>query len=171
MFPALQMSGRVYRWAGVFVVAVALIAIAGCGSSSDGSTQVKTAAIVTGPPLLEQAEVEAEKPGTPERTALEWWFAVQQNDPERAVTFYAEKPPVPALAGQLNLVGGTLGGSVQVKSVKRSGKEATVVATQTIPGAEPPSREVTVRLVQSGGSWKLADNLILDEAVKQVQGD
>ncbi len=164
------MSGRVYRWAGVFVAAISLIAVTGCGNSGDSSATGETAAIVTGPPLLKQAEVEAEKAGTPERTALEWWFAVQQNDPEKAVTFYAEEPPVPALAGQLNLVGGTLGGSVQVKSVKRSGKEATVVATQTIPGAEPPSREVTVRLVQAGGSWKLADNLTLDEAVKQVQG-
>jgi hypothetical protein len=149
---------------------IALAAIAGCGGGGDEGGQGETAAIVTGPPLLKQAEVQAEKPGTPERTALEWWFAVQQNDPERAVTFYAEELPVPAFAGQLNLVGGTLGGSVQIKSVKRSGEEATVVATQTIPGAKPPSREVTLNLVQTGGSWKLADNLVLDQAVKQVQG-
>jgi hypothetical protein len=149
---------------------IALAAATGCGSSEGESAQGENTAIVTGPPLLKQAEVQAEKAGTPERAALEWWFAVQQSDPERAVTFYAEELPVPAFAGQLNLVGGTLGGSVRIKSVKRSGQEATVVATQTIPGAEPPSREVTLNLVQTDGDWKLADNLVLDQAVKQVQG-
>jgi len=170
LFTALRMSGHVYKVVGVVVAVVMLVVAPGCGSSEGESAQGESVAIVTGPPLLKQAEVEAEPVGSPERAALEWWFAVQQNDPEQAVTFYTEELPIPALAGQLNLVGGTLGGSVAIKSVKRSGNEATVVATQTIPGAKPPSREVTLRLTRAGGAWKLSDNLVLDEAVKQVQG-
>ncbi len=164
------MSGRVYKVVGIVVAVLAVAVAQGCGSSSAESSQGESAPIVTGPPLLKQAEVQAEPAGSPQRAALEWWFAVQQNDPEGAVTFYAEELPVPALAGQLNLVGGTLGGSVRIKSVQRSGDEATVVATQTIPGAKPPSREVTLRLARTDGAWKLADNLVLDEAVKQVEG-
>ena len=164
------MNGRVYRLVGI-VFAVAMIAVmAGCASSKGESTQVESVALVTGPPLLKEEQVKAQPAGSPERAALEWWFAVQQNDPELAATFYAEEPPIPALAGQFNLVGATLGGTVKIDSVKQSGKEATVVATQTIAGAKPPTRDVTLRLAKVGGTWKLTENLVLDEAVKQAQG-
>jgi hypothetical protein len=164
------MNGRVYRVVGIILTVAMVAAITGCASSKGESTQVESVALVTGPPLLTEEQVKAQPAGSPERAALEWWFAVQQNDPELAATFYAEEPPVPALAGQFNLVGATLGGTVKIDSVKRSGKEATVVATQTISGAKPPSRDVTLRLARIGGTWKLTENLALDEAVKQAQG-
>jgi hypothetical protein len=154
----------------VALATVALVAIQGCGGSSEEGSTGESTVIVAGPPLLKKAEVRAETEGTPQRAALEWWFAVQQNDPETAVALYAEEPPLPALAGQFNLAGGTLGGAVEIDSVDRSGPEATIVATQTIPGAKPPERKVTLRLIEEDGAWKLADNLVLDEAVKQIQG-
>ncbi len=138
------------------------MAAAGCGSS-DGSTTPEDEA----PPSVSIEEIEAEKPGTPEYAALQWWQAVQFNKPELAVGLYAKEPPLPDLAGQFNVVGGALAGVPKIEKVKRDGGRTVLVIDWTKRKQKPHSTKVQLRMVRVGNQWKLADNRLLNILLQQ----
>jgi hypothetical protein len=137
-------------------------ALFGCGSDAD-STQPES----EGPVSLSVADVEAEKLGTPQYTALQWWQAVQFNKPELALPLYAKEPPLPDLAGQFNVLDGALAGRPQIVRVKRKGSRTVLVIEWTEREQKPHSTKVQLRLVRVGDRWKLADNRLLNVLLQQ----
>jgi hypothetical protein len=148
---------------------VALVAFAqGCGS--DSSTPPPPTGEATQPDVaaaVSEAEIDRYKDGTAEHTALEWWRAVQLNEPEAARVLYVEPPTLPNIAGQFNFVTGQLAGTVKITSVKTDGNEATVALKWDKPGAPP--RKVALQMERKGGEWKIASTLFLDLIVQKLQ--
>jgi hypothetical protein len=150
-------------------LAILVVVAQGCGSDSStppppsgaSTTQSDLAAAVS------EAEIERYKSGTPQHTALEWWRAVQLNEPELARTLYAEPPTLPNLAGQFNYVTGQLGGTVKIASVKQKGKQTIVAINWHKPGAPP--RQVALQMESKNGEAKIASTLFLDLIVQKLQ--
>ena len=157
-------------------MAILALVLAGCGATSADNTTT-TAAAAKGkqsepaPPqakvTISEQQIAASEPGSAEEAVLEWWRAVQVNDPEAALDFYLEPPALADLAGQFNLVSPELGGSVEVVSVDEEGDPAVAKVRWEQPNGE--ARVVTLRLQQDGGTWKLVDTRFLDEMVVELQ--
>ncbi len=149
-------------------VAVALAALAtGCGGDTSEST---TTAEQPADPKVEVTEAQIRKyaAGSPGRTALEWWRAAQQNDPDSAQPLYLEPPSYADLAGQFNYVAGRLDGAVQITSSEKEEDGSTVVVARW----SPPSggtRKVILRLSSDGGAWKLTEIPFVNELVARLQ--
>lgn len=166
-------GGRLYRSLGRSLGLLALLAFAalvqGCGGDST-STAPSSGAATTQPDLaaaVSEAEIDRYKAGTAQRTGLEWWRAVQLNEPEFARSLYAEPPALPDLAGQFNFVTGQLAGTVKVASVKPRGNQAVVAIDWDKPGVPP--RQVTLRMERQDGEWKIVSTLFLDLIVQEMQ--
>jgi hypothetical protein len=149
------------RYTLALLAALVLLALAGCGGSSDsGATETVTAGVP-------EEQIDKAASQTPQHTVLQWWHDVQVNDPGAARSLYAVAPTLPNLAGQFNLVAGKLDGKVSIVSAKpKDGR--TLVRVRWQPEGEP-TREVTLRLSKEGGTWKLLDTRFLDEMVAELQ--
>ncbi len=147
---------------------VALLLAQGCGDddSSTGSTETQTSKSNLSLPVS-NAQVQRYEAGSPQRTTLEWWRAVQLNDPELARMLYTDPPTLPNLAGQFNFVAGQLDGTVKIASVKKNGKQAAVAIGWKKPKAPP--RRVTIQVEREDGSWKIAPVRFLELLVQQMQ--
>jgi hypothetical protein len=163
-------GGRVSKSLGAVGVAVLIAIFQGCGGSetpaatSGAQTAASSAAAGS---TVSETEIQRYSAGTPQHTALEWWRAVQVNDPQLARDLYAEPPTLPNLAGQFNFVAGQLAGTAKVVSVQPKGKKAVVAIAWHKPGAPP--HQVTVGMERKGGQWKIAETLFLDLMVQQMQ--
>ena len=161
----------------LLLLAILAFVLAGCGATSDDNSSAGSTAAAPAqeekPPAASAAttisagEVAAAKPGTPERSILEWWREVQANDPEEAVNLYVKPPALADLAGQFNLVSPHMGGAIEIVSVDEEGSPAVAKVRWKQPNGE--TRVVTLRLEQSGGAWKLVDTRFLDEMVVELQ--
>jgi hypothetical protein len=165
-----MLAGRLYRSLAILALA-ALVAVAtGCGSSASTTPTATPSSTATAEPegaVVSPIEIEQYEEGTAQHTALEWWRAVQLNEPELARNLYAEPPSLPNLAGQFNYVAGQLDGSVKIASVKTKGNQAVVAIEWKKPGAAP--REVTLQMERKNGEWKIASTLFLDLIVQKLQ--
>jgi hypothetical protein len=158
-------------------LAILAFALAGCGGGADTSTSTEVAAPANekqADPASKQAkamvsekQISAAKPGSAERTVLEWWREVQANDPEQALALYLNPPALPDLAGQFNLVSPHLLGAVKVVSVDAESDPAVAKVRWKQPNGDV--RVVSLRLKQDGGAWKLVDTRFLDEMVVELQ--
>jgi ketosteroid isomerase-like protein len=165
-----MLSGRLLRCLALLALVASFAFAQGCGSDSTPpppSTNATKTAKSDLAAAVSEAEINRYKSGTAQHTALEWWQAVQLNEPEAALPLYAEAPTLPNLAGQFNYVVGRLAGSVKVTSVKAKGDEAVVTVSWHKPGAPP--RRVTIGMERKGGEWKIATVRFLDELVAQLQ--
>lgn len=148
----------------VLPVLVAGALLAGCGGSGDSTSATSDA---DRPNTITSEQIESFSPREPQRAVLEWWRAVQLNDPDEAVDLYLEPPRFPDLAGQFNYVAGELDGTVAVVAVKRRGARAEVKVRWRQPDG---TRTVeTLRLEDADGAWKLLDARFLDEIVFRMQ--
>lgn len=155
-------SMRERRFAAAVALLVCLSVLVGCGGSS-GPPPPET----DGPASVSVTDIEAEKLGTPQYAALQWWQAVQFNKPELALTLYAQEPPLPDLAGQFNVLEGMLDGVPKVEAVRRKRSRAVLVIDWTEREQRPHSTKVQLRMVRVGDQWKLADNRLLNVLLQQ----
>jgi hypothetical protein len=144
---------------------VALLLLGGCGGGSNDSSGGGD--VTSAPAEVSEKQIAKVRAGTPQRTVLEWWRDVQHNDPEHARNLYATPPPLPDLAGQFNFVAGWLDGSVEIVAAKRKGEQTVVTARWVADRGEP--RQVTLRLAEDGGEWKLLHARFLDAMVAERQ--
>lgn len=117
--------------------------------------------------VVAQAQIAGAPVGSAERTVLEWWRDVQVNDPEHALGLYVDPPTLPNLAGQFNLVADRLNGAVRVVAVEQKGDRTVARVRWSRPNGD--ARNVTLRLEEVDGAWRLLDTRFLDEMVEDLQ--
>jgi hypothetical protein len=164
----------------LLLVALALLA-GGCAKSKDpvttsgtnsptptGTTASKSERPKQRPTLVVAQEQIAGAPvDSAERTVLEWWRDVQVNDPEHALGLYVDPPTLPNLAGQFNFVAGRLNGAAKVVAVEQQGDRTVARVRWSQPNGD--ARNVTLRLEEIDGAWRLLDTRFLDEMVEDLQ--
>jgi hypothetical protein len=149
----------------IFTLAAALgLSACGGGSPSPGSTSM-AGSYVTAKSLRRY------KPGTPQRTVLQWWKAVQFGDPTIVHTYYAPGvgPRIPVLQHELALASTQFTGVPTFNSAEIHGNAATLYFFTARPGSSAPPRAVSVNLVETGGKWVLADDELLAQVVERVK--
>jgi len=150
----------------VLTLLVAGSLLAGCGRSESLITDT-TGDESRPPTTITEERIERLSSREPERTVLEWWRAVQLNEPKEAIGLYLEPPRFPDLAGQFNYVAGELAGTVAVVAVEREGARAKVKVRWRQPGGKRTVE--TLRLQEADGAWKLRDARFLDAIVARLQ--
>jgi hypothetical protein len=162
--------------AGAAVAAVALVLV---GCSSIGSDEQTPTERVEQPRYLRQAVVERQPTGSPGRAFLEWWRALQFDNPVAVSVHYAsELGLTPAkVEAQLAYGPGAFSFSSTPKIVEtvREGNRATVNVLMTRILRAPNGRVDKVRtargfnFVREGGEWRLSENLYLERLVRQAK--
>ena len=147
------------------------IVLAGCGSLGTGEERDR----VEQPLLVSTADVERYPQGSPERTFLEWWRALQFGSGSQAVRYYASDVDVSQRELQraadvgVELIG--LRARPKVLDVLGDDGRATVYVLFTRAQLNPNGRADKVRtprafdLVREDGSWKLADNRYIEQTL------
>jgi hypothetical protein len=153
---------------------VGAVAMGGCGGLGAIPGRVEQ------PLLVSKRQIDRYAPGSPERTVLEWWRALQFNSAPAAFTYYAPSAGVTEkrLDRQLTELGpGTLGlrSRLRVDGVMRHGQGATVLAILTRALRHPNGRidlnrrTQSFELVRVHGGWRLADNSYIDNILRYVK--
>lgn len=147
------------------VVTFLLAALGGCGGSSPSASTDSTDGYVT------QSAVAGTKPGTPQRTALQWWRAVQFANAALARGFYAEaaRPPLDDMQRQLAIASRQFVGVPRFDSAAVDGSDATLYFFVGRPGSEAAPQALSVNLVRADGRWRLADDQLLAQEVERAE--
>lgn len=129
--------------------------------------------------LLRQADLARYPDGSPARTFLEWWRALQFNSPVNAAGQYADRVGLTRreLERQLDAGQGVLGlrARPRVIDVIESGRRATVFVLFTEVERNPNGRADTRRspqsfdLVRERGEWKLSDNRYISRTLRAAR--
>jgi hypothetical protein len=160
---------EVARGAGpAIVVAAALVAalaLSACGSSSSADSSTASETYVSSYDLTKY------KQGTPERTVMEWWKAVQFANTAQARTYYAQKmgPTHAVLQSELSTASNQFTGIPTFSSAEVHGDRATLYFFAARPGSSAPPRALSVNLVKKNGKWGLADDQLLAQVVERVR--
>ena len=148
-------------------VAVLLVAFAllGCGSGSSDSDSTSTVGDYVAAKDLSQY-----KPGTPQRTVLQWWKAVQFGNPSVVHSYYAPGtgPGLHNLQRELAAASNQFSGIPTFNSAEIHKGRATLYFFVTRPGSSTPPRPVSINLVNKDGEWSLADDQLLSQVVERV---
>jgi hypothetical protein len=146
---------------------IVAIALAGCGDENGETTEVPGPRFIT----AEQIREEAHAKDSPERTALEWWRAAQFGNAPTLLRYYnpALELTIEELSDQLASGSIAFAGFPAIESTDEDGVEATVYIVLDPPDSGASERTVSINLVQVDGEWKLADNLLLEQAVKRIR--
>jgi hypothetical protein len=154
--------GRGYAVA--VVVAALAFGAAACGSSDSAATTADADYVTA-------KRVDRYPPGTPQRTVMEWWKAVQFANPSGANSYYAphRSPGLPVLQHRLAIASNQFSGIPVFDSAKVDGKRATVYFFWAHPGTSAPARAVSVNLMRTGKGWGLADDQLLGQVVERVE--
>jgi len=152
---------------------LAVAALAGCGELGELSGRIEQPQIVTKQQLARYS------PGSPARTVLSWWRALQFSSPELASRYYASdlKLTPAEIEEQLKLGPDFLDlkAGLRVIDTDDSGSTATVLALRERVLQYPNGRADRVRvpmaftLRQESGAWRLTNNRYLDRALENAQ--
>jgi hypothetical protein len=139
--------------------------ILGCGSGSGGSDSTSTVGNYVGSRDLNQY-----KPGTPQRTVLQWWKAVQFGNPSVVHRYYAPGmgPGLHQLQRELAAASNQFSGIPTFNSAEIHQGTATLYFFVTRPESSTAPRPVSINLVDKGGAWSLADDQVLSQMVERV---
>jgi hypothetical protein len=162
-----------------FLAPVATLAIAaalaGCGSLGQLPGRVEQPQVVTAEDIHRYPE------GSPVRTVLQWWRALQFGNAELAARYYSPKLGLTPRKLEQALVvgpGGRILGvtaGLRVVDVEKWGRRATVLAFLTKEFRYPNGRTdktsstASFNVVRQGGRWFLADNSYLDRIFQTVK--
>jgi hypothetical protein len=161
-------------WSKIGLVAalLALVGLGGCGDLGEVSGRVEQPALVT------KRQIDRYPAGSPARTALEWWRALQYQSAPLASHYYSDRLDVTPRRLARQLKAGPqlldLRAGLAVDDVTVIGDRATVLAVRTRVLAHPNGRTDRVRIPQvvslrrEAGEWKLADNRYLDQTLHAV---
>ena len=152
---------------------LAVVVLAGCGELGELSGRIEQPQIVTREQLARYPA------GSPERTVLLWWRALQFNSPELAARYYSRdlKLTTADLEEQLKLGPDFLDlkAGLRMVGTDESGDTATILALRRRVLQYPNGRADEVRvpmafnLRREGGEWKLANNRYIDRALENAQ--
>jgi hypothetical protein len=144
---------------------LAAFGLLGCGSGSGGSDSTSTVGSYVGASDLDQY-----KSGTPQRTVLQWWKAVQFGNPSVVHSYYAPGagPDLHHLQHELAAASNQFSGIPNFNSAEIHNGRATLYFFVTRPESSTPARPVSVNLVNSSGKWGLADDQLLSQVVERV---
>lgn len=141
------------------------LSLPACGglSSSDSASTVGSYVVAEN---LSQYE-----PGTPQRTILQWWKAVQFGNPTVVRSYYAPGmgPGLDDLQRELAAASNQFAGIPAFSSTEVHGSKATLYFFVTRPGSTAPPRPASINLVRKGGEWGLADDELLAQVVERVR--
>lgn len=154
-------------------IVLAVVALVGCGELGELRGRIEQPQIVTKQQLARYPA------GSPERTVLLWWRALQFNSPELASRYYvSDLKLTPAkLEEQLKLGPDFLDlkAGLRLMDVDESGSSATILALRNRVLQYPNGREDRVRvpmafnLRRESGEWRLANNRYIDRALQNAQ--
>jgi hypothetical protein len=147
------------------IAALLVLGLTACGDSSDSETTSLDAEYVT------VKKMDRYEEGTPQRTVIEWWRAVQFANPQVVNSYYAPHrgPAVPVLQHRLAVASNQFSGIPLFDSAQVRGGKATVYFFWTHPGTSAPPRAVSVNLMRAGKRWALADDQLLGQVVERVE--
>lgn len=151
----------------LFAAACAL-ALGACG---DSDSSASSDAPETPPPLSDQ-EVRAAAKGSPERAILEWWRALQFQDPVTGYDFLSRKLKSQTSAEefrtQIPLLQGRVTGRPEVVDIVKTGggTKARALIQIAFPSG---TLNRTLELVREGGKWRLADDFFIRESIRAAQ--
>jgi uncharacterized protein YceK len=148
----------------VLLAVLALTAtMAGCGSSDSSNDS-------TAGRYVAEANLKHYGAETPQHTALAWWRAVQFANPGIAERYYARgaAPDMEQLGRELSAASSQFVGIPQFNSADMRAGRGTLYFFLGRPGSSAPPRPLSLNLVKSGGEWRLADNLLLEQQVSRV---
>jgi hypothetical protein len=148
-------------------------ALMGCGSLGELRGRVEQ------PRLLTERDIERYPRDSPARAVLEWWRALQFDNPALAARYYARRVEVTPQTLQRKLGVGPdvlgLKARFRVVDVIQERRTATVLALLTRVLRHPNGRTDKVRsphsfdLVREDVKWRLADNRYIDRVVRNVR--
>jgi hypothetical protein len=147
-------------------VALVLLGVAGCGgSSSDPET------VASGEGYVSAKRLSGYERGTPQRTFMEWWKAVQFGNPTLVHSYYAPGmgPSLPRLQSELATASNQFVAIPEFDSTEIHGKTATLYVLAARPGSDAPPRAYSANLAKDGGAWGLADDELLAQVVERVK--
>ena len=144
---------------------LAAFGLLGCGSGSGGSDSISTVGNYVG-----ARDLSRYKPGTPQRTVLQWWKAVQFGNPSIVHSYYAPGtgPGLHDLQRELAAASNQFSGIPTFNSAEIHNHRATLYFFVTRPESSAPPRPVSINLVDKGGEWGLADDQLLSQVVERV---
>jgi hypothetical protein len=144
---------------------LAALGLLGCGSGSTDSDTTSTVGNYVGARNLNQY-----KRGTPQRTVLQWWKAVQFGNPSVVHSYYAPGagPGLHDLQRELAAASNQFSGIPNFNSAEIHKGTATLYFFVTRPESSTPPRPVSINLVNKDGEWGLADDQLLSQVVERV---
>ena len=144
---------------------LAAFALLGCGSGSGGSDSISTVGSYIG-----AGDLSEYKPGTPQRTVLQWWKAVQFGNPSVVHRYYAPGmgPGLHQLQRELAAASNQFSGIPTFNSAEIHKRTATLYFFVTRPESSTPARPASINLVTRHGEWGLADDQLLSQVVERV---
>jgi hypothetical protein len=169
----------------VSLIALALIALPGCGSGGNDSTRSNVPSLPQAHDLramvLTSEEVNRFPADSPARALYSWWRAVQFRDIPSAKQAYANGVDVGDLEHQVVSLNPPLSASRPsiVDTVQTDKAAKLYVIVQTLPlqasgqvrggGTRAVEIPVVFRLVKQGDTWKLADNSYIDQRIRSQE--
>jgi hypothetical protein len=148
-------------------------ALTGCGSLGELTGRVEQ------PQLLTKRDIERYPESSPARAVLEWWRALQFDNPAFATRYYAARVELTPKRLERKLAIGpdllNLKARLRVVDVIKKGRTATVLVLLTKVMRHPNGRADKARvpqafnLVHEGGNWRLSDNRYIDRVVRNVK--
>ncbi len=143
---------------------ISALSLPACGGSSSSDSTSTVGNYVAAKNLSQY------KPGTPQRTVLQWWKAVQYGNPTVVHSYYAPGmgPGLHDLQRELAAASNQFAGIPAFNSAEVHGKKATLYFFVTRPGSTAPPRPASINLVKKGGEWSLADDELLAQVVERV---
>jgi hypothetical protein len=140
------------------------LALGACGGSS-GSDSSSTVGYVGA------ADLSKYKDGTPQRTVLSWWKAVQFGNASIARSYYAPRaaPPPAELQRELAAASNQFTGVPDFSSVEANAGKATLYFFVSRPGSSAPPRAASINLTRTAAGWRLADDEVLSQVVERVE--
>lgn len=144
--------------------ALTVFGLGACGGSSSSDSTSTVGRYVAEKNLAHY------KPGSPQRTTMEWWKAVQFGNAGVVHSYYAPgvAPDPSDLKRELSATASQFVGVPSFNSADVRGSKATLYLFLGRPGSSAPPRPLSLNLVKTGGQWRLADNVLLEQQVARV---
>jgi hypothetical protein len=148
-------------------VVVSALVLSACGGSSDSEEGDSPSSMG----YVSRTQVAQYKEGSPQRTILTWWMAVQFANAEGAHALYApqDAPSVKTLVEELALASKQFSGIPTFSSVEIHGDTATAYFFVSRPESSSTPRAASINMVKVDGKWLLADDGMLAQVVERVK--
>ncbi len=156
------------RWLAAVIGVASCLLLGACGSSTSSSSASGTAEATEYVTAEDLSQYGAD---SPQRTALEWWKAVQFANAGLARSYYATRarPTLAELQRELAIAARQFVGVPRFESTEVDGDVATLYFFAVRQGSEATPQALSVNLVKAHGRWLLADDQLLEQEVARAE--